>query len=83
LELDCNDYRPICRVHLFLFNDTLIISKIKHDKKLEFISQYETAKIGVINIKDLDGVRNAMNIITTDGSKIFQCMSSAAKVYYF
>ena len=32
IELDSNDYRPICRTHLFLFNDTLIISKVKHDK---------------------------------------------------
>lgn len=32
IELDSSDYRPICRVHLFLFNDTLIIAKIKHDK---------------------------------------------------
>lgn len=34
IELDSNDYRPICRTHLFLFNDTLIISKIKHDKSV-------------------------------------------------
>lgn len=33
IELDSNDYRPICRAHLFLFNDILIISKIKHDKE--------------------------------------------------
>lgn len=32
IELDSSDYRPIVRVHLFLFNDTLIIAKIKHDK---------------------------------------------------
>ena len=42
IELDPNDYRPVCRSHLFLFNDILIISKIKHDKKLEFTSEYET-----------------------------------------
>ncbi len=27
-----NNYRPICRCHLFLFNDVLLVSKIKHDK---------------------------------------------------
>lgn len=32
IELDTSDYRPICRVHLFLFNDILIIAKVKHDK---------------------------------------------------
>jgi hypothetical protein len=44
------------------------------------MSEYETKKIGVINIKDLDGVRNAINVITHDGSRIFQCINSAAKV---
>jgi len=32
IELDSTDYRPICRVHLFLFDDLLIIAKVKHDK---------------------------------------------------
>lgn len=32
IELDSDTHRPICRVHLFLLNDVLIIDKIKHDK---------------------------------------------------
>lgn len=36
IELDSNDYRPICSTHLFLFNDCLIIAKIKHDKYVHF-----------------------------------------------
>lgn len=43
------------------------------------MSDYESKKIAVINIKDKE-VRNAINIITNDGPKIFQCISSAAKV---
>lgn len=31
-ELDSNDYRPIQRVFFFLFNDVLIVCKVKHDK---------------------------------------------------
>lgn len=31
-ELDGNDYRPIQRVFFFLFNDVLIVCKVKHDK---------------------------------------------------
>lgn len=33
----------------------------------------------MINIKDLDGVKNAINIITPDGSKIFQSITAASK----
>lgn len=33
----------------------------------------------MINIKDLDGVKNAINVITPDGSKIFQCISASTK----
>lgn len=79
IELDVNDYRPICRSHLFLFNDILIIAKIKHDKKLEFMAEYETKKIAVINIKELTGVKNAINIITSEGSRIYQTINAAAK----
>lgn len=32
IELDSDNYRPICRVYFFLFNDLLIIGKVKHDK---------------------------------------------------
>lgn len=33
----------------------------------------------MINIKDFDGVKNAINVITPDGSKIFQCISASTK----
>lgn len=79
LELDANDYRPICRSHLFLFNDLLIISKVKHDKNLEFLSEYDTKKLAVVNIKDLTGVKNAINIITSNGSRIYQTINAAAR----
>lgn len=49
-------------------------------RTLEFAAQYDATKIAVINIKDLDGVKNAINLITADGSKIFQCISPTAKV---
>ena len=32
IELDSNDYRPIQRVFFYLFNDLLIVCKVKHDK---------------------------------------------------
>lgn len=32
IELDSENYRPICRVYFFLLNDLLIIGKVKHDK---------------------------------------------------
>lgn len=32
IELDPDNYRPICRFHLFLFNDLLVMAKVKHDK---------------------------------------------------
>lgn len=79
IELDSNDYRPIQRVHFFLFNDILLVCKLKYDKKLEYLTQYDPRKIAVINIKDLDGVKNAINIITPDGSKIFQSIKMEAK----
>lgn len=79
IELDSTDYRPICRTHIFLFNDCLIMAKVRHDKSLFFLAQYETKQLAMINIRDLDGVRNALNLMTPDGSRIFQCVNAAAK----
>lgn len=79
IELDAEEYKPISRSHLFLFNDVLIIAKIKHDKKLEFMNEYDTKKIAVVNIKELTGVKNAINIITSNGSRIYQTINASAR----
>ncbi|XP_063704483.1 exocyst complex component 8 isoform X2 [Culicoides brevitarsis] len=80
IEIDSTDYRPIVRVHLLLFNDLLIISKIKHNNKLVYLNQYDIKKLAIINIRDRDGIKNALNLMTMDGSRIFQCISAAAKI---
>lgn len=49
---------------------------------MEYAAQHDATKIGVINIKDLDGVKNAINVITADDTKIFQCISASAKVTF-
>lgn len=80
IELNADDNRPVCRSHLFLFNDVLIIAKIKHDKKLEFMAEYETKRIALSNIRELTGVKNAMRIYLSDGSsKIYQTVNPTAK----
>lgn len=43
------------------------------------MNQYDVKKIALINIRDLDGVKNAINLMTSDGSRIFQCVNPAAK----
>jgi len=48
-------------------------------RRLDFLTEYDPKKIAVINIKDLDGVKNAINIITPDGSKIYQSITAAGK----
>lgn len=80
IELNADDNRPICRSHLFLFNDVLLIAKVKHDKKLEFMAEYETKRIALSNIRELTGVKNALRIYLSDGSsKIFQTVNPTAK----
>lgn len=61
----------------------VFLMKILLFRRLEFLTEYDPKKIAVINIKDLDGVRNAINIITPDGSKIFQSVTAAGKVSLF
>lgn len=49
-------------------------------RKLEYAMEYDATKIAVINIKDLDGVKNAINVITPEEVKVFQCISATTKV---
>lgn len=44
------------------------------------MAEYETKKLAVINIKEMSGVKNAINIFTNEGPKIYQCINAAAKV---
>lgn len=61
----------------FFFNNSKLLFIFR---KLEFVLQYDASKLAVINIRDLDGVKNALNVITPDGAKILQCISAANKV---
>lgn len=49
-------------------------------RKLEYATQHDATKIAIINIKDLDGVKNAINLITLEEVKVFQCISATTKV---
>lgn len=80
MELDTDTYRPICRLQLFLFKDLLIIAKVRHDRKFELVAHYETSKVAVSNFRDMDGVRNVINLLTPVGSKYCQCITIEAKV---
>lgn len=55
---------------------------ILFNRKLEFLAQYNAGKIAVINIRDLDGVTNSINVITPDGPRILQCVSQTEKVNF-
>lgn len=103
MELDTDTYRPICRLHMFLFKDLLIIAKVRHDRwdknlffigenvfkilvitfdyrKFELVAQYELNKVAVSNFRDMDGVRNVINLLTPAGSKYCQSTTIEAKV---
>lgn len=63
-------------MHEVELNNYLFLNR----RKLEYAAQYDATKIAVINIKDLDGVKNAINVILPEESKIFQCISATTKV---
>lgn len=67
---------------LFINGDSHSRSRKNHVcfRKLEYAAQYDATKIAVINIKDLDGVKNAINVITPEEVKVFQCISASTKV---
>lgn len=48
-------------------------------RKLEYAFKYDATKIAVINIKDFDGVKNAIKMMISEESKVFQCISATIK----
>lgn len=46
---------------------------------MEYAFEYDATKIAVINIKDFDGVKNAIKMIISEESKVFQCISATIK----
>lgn len=80
VELDSDTFEAAGRLRMFLFSDLLIVAREQPDGKFRLVAQYEANRLAVSNVRDREGVRNVINLLTPTGSNIYcQYDSTEAK----
>ncbi|XP_077973786.1 exocyst complex component 8-like [Styela clava] len=85
-ELDMDNFSPIRKVHLFLFNDALMVTTwagLRRGQpvpgKYKFECLFDLENLAVINARDAGPVKCAFKILIFPDSNMFQCESSKEK----
>lgn len=79
VELDSDTFEAAGRLRMFLFSDLLIVAREQPDGKFRLVAQYEANRLAVSNVRDREGVRNVINLLTPTGSNIY-CQYDSAEV---
>lgn len=77
VELDSDTFEAAGRLRMFLFSDLLIVAREQPDGKFRLVAQYEANRLAVSNVRDREGVRNVINLLTPTGSNIYCQYDSA------
>ncbi|CAI9734539.1 Hypothetical predicted protein [Octopus vulgaris] len=82
-ELDPETFSPNHAVHAFLLNDSLMIASLLPHRRgpvrFRFQGLYELDSLAVVNVRDVDTVKNAFKILMFPDSRIYQTDSAKSK----
>lgn len=83
LEIDAEENTALQRMHVYLFNDCLMltswISNRRGPMRYKFITSYPISKLAVVNVRDLGTVKQAFKVLAFPDTRVFQCNSFAIK----
>ncbi|XP_050306757.1 exocyst complex component 8 [Anthonomus grandis grandis] len=83
LEIDSTENTAIKFVHVYLFNDTLMITNRNSNSRglmrYAFESLYELSSLAVVNVRDLGNIKHAFKLLIFPDTRVFQCSSNASK----
>lgn len=83
IELDSETFTCNRPVHAFLLNDSLMIASLLPHRRgpvrFKFQELYELDSLAVVNVRDVDTVKNAFKILKFPESRIYQTDSTKAK----
>ncbi|CAH0696772.1 unnamed protein product [Spodoptera exigua] len=83
LEIDAEENTAIQRMHVYLFNDCLMltswISNRRGPNRYKFQASYPISTLAVVNVRDLGSVKQAFKVLAFPDTRVFQCNSFAIK----
>ncbi|XP_046963780.1 exocyst complex component 8 [Vanessa cardui] len=83
LEIDAEENTALQRMHVYLFNDCLMltswISNRRGPMRYKFQTCYPISTLAVVNVRDLGTVRQAFKVLAFPDTRVFQCNSLAIK----
>lgn len=85
-ELDMDSFKQIRKVHLFLFNDSLMVTTMAANRRGQSVPGkykheclFDIETLAVINARDAGPVKNAFKFLMFPDSKMFQCENGKEK----
>lgn len=83
LEIDAEENTALQRMHVYLFNDCLMltswISNRRGPMRYKFVTSYPISTLAVVNVRDLGTVKQAFKVLAFPDTRVFQCNSIAIK----
>lgn len=83
LEIDAEENTALQRMHVYLFNDCLMltswISNRRGPMRYKFQTSYPISTLAVVNVRDLGTVKQAFKVLAFPDTRVFQCNSLAIK----
>ncbi|CAG9559128.1 unnamed protein product [Danaus chrysippus] len=83
LEIDAEENTALQRMHVYLFNDCLMltswISNRRGPMRYKFQTSYPISTLAVVNVRDLGTVKQAFKVLAFPDTRVFQCNSIAIK----
>ncbi|XP_053617303.1 exocyst complex component 8 [Plodia interpunctella] len=83
LEIDADENTAIQRMHVYLFNDCLMltswISNRRGGMRYKFQCSYPISTLAAVNVRDLGNVKQAFKVLAFPDTRVFQCNSLAIK----
>ncbi|CAG5044133.1 unnamed protein product [Parnassius apollo] len=83
LEIDAEENTALQRMHVYLFNDSLMlsswISNRRGPMRYKFQTSYPISTLAVVNVRDLGTVKQAFKVLAFPDTRVFQCNSLAIK----
>ncbi|XP_052751906.1 exocyst complex component 8 [Galleria mellonella] len=83
LEIDADENTALQRMHVYLFNDCLMltswISNRRGATRYQFQCSYPISSLAAVNVHDLGNVKQAFKVLVFPDTRVFQCNSLTIK----
>nr|CAI5822840.1 unnamed protein product [Callosobruchus analis] len=83
LEIDPVENTALKTVHVYLFNDGVMITNRNSNSrglmKYIFETMYDLTSLAVVNVRDLGNVKQAFKLLIFPDTRVFQCPSNSNK----